>query len=57
MLYEESVIFGKKSFINAKEVLNFVQSLINENKVIKSLTAFHIEMLKFDMQPNFTLFP
>ena len=36
-----SIIFGKGSFLNAKKVLNFIQSLINENRVIKSLTAFH----------------
>ena len=33
-LYEVSIIFGKESFINGK-VLNFIQSLIDKNKVIK----------------------
>ena len=40
-LYEVSIVFRKESFINAKKVLNFIQSLTNEKKVIKSLTAFH----------------
>ena len=40
-LYKVSIIFGKESFINAKKVLNSIQSLINEKKVIKSLMAFH----------------
>ena len=34
-LYEVSIVFTKESFINAKKVLNFIQSLINEKKVIK----------------------
>ena len=38
---EVSIVFRKESFINAKKVLNFIQSLTNEKKVIKSLTAFH----------------
>ena len=38
---EVSIIFRKESFINAKKVLNFIQNLINEKKVIKSLTEFH----------------
>ena len=38
-LYEVSSVFRKESFINAKKVLNFIQSLINERKVIKFLTA------------------
>ena len=37
----QSIVFKKESFINAKKVLNFIQSLTNEKKVIKSLTAFH----------------
>ena len=40
-LYEVSIVFRKESIINAKKVLNFIQSLTNEKKVIKSLTAFH----------------
>ena len=40
-LCEVSIVFRKESFVNAKEVLNFIQSLTNEKKVIKSLTAFH----------------
>ena len=28
-----SIIFGNENFINAKKVLNFIQSLINEKKV------------------------
>ena len=40
-LYEVSIVFRKESFINAKKVLNFIQSLTNEKKVIKSLTALH----------------
>ena len=47
-IYEVSTIIGKESFINAKKVLNFIQSLINENKVIKSLTAFHMFLRYFD---------
>ena len=39
--YEVSLVLRKESFINAKKVLNFIQSLTNEKKVIKSLTAFH----------------
>ena len=41
-LYEVSIVFRKESFINAKKVLNFIQSLTNEKKVINPLTAFHI---------------
>ena len=40
-LYKVSIISGKESFTNAKKVLNFIQSLINERKVIKYLMAFH----------------
>ena len=40
-LYEVGINFGKESFINRKKVLNFIESLINEKKVIKALTAFH----------------
>ena len=40
-LYEVSIVFRKESFINAKKVLHFIQSLTNEKKVIKALTAFH----------------
>ena len=40
-LYEVSIVFRKENFINAKKVLNFIRSLTNEKKVIKSLTAFH----------------
>ena len=40
-LYEVSIVFRKESFINAKKVLNFIQSLTNRKKVIESLTAFH----------------
>ena len=35
-----------ESFINTKKVLNFIQSLINEKKVIKTLTAFPSFALK-----------
>ena len=42
-LYEVSIVFRKESFINAKKVLNFIQSLTNEKKGIKSLTAFHMK--------------
>ena len=45
---EVSTIIGKESFINAKKVLNFIQSLMNENKVIKSLKAFHMFLRYFD---------
>ena len=40
-LNEVSIIFEKESFINAKIVLNFIQSLTNKKKVIKFLTAYH----------------
>ena len=40
-LYEVSIAFRKESFINAKKILNFIQSLTNEKKLMKSLTAFH----------------
>ena len=40
-LYEVSIVFRKESFINAKKVFNFIQSLVNGKKVIKSLTALH----------------
>ena len=40
-LYEVSIVFRKESFINAKKVLNFIQSLTNEKKVIKFLAPFH----------------
>ena len=40
--YKVSIVFRKEIFINAKKVLNFIQSLTNERKVIKSLTASHI---------------
>ena len=40
-LFEVRIIFGKESFINAMKGLNFIQSPINEEKAIKSLTAFH----------------
>ena len=40
-LYKVIVVFRKESFINLKKVLTFIQSLINEKKVIKSLTPFH----------------
>ena len=39
-----SIIFEKGSSLNAKEVLNFMQSLTNEKKVIKSLMEFHIDV-------------
>ena len=29
-LNEVSIIFGKESFVNAKKVVNFIQSFINE---------------------------
>ena len=40
-LYEVSLVIRKESFINANKVLNFIQSLTNEKKVIKHQTAFH----------------
>ena len=40
-LYKVIVVFRKESFINVKKVLTFIQSLINEKKVIKSLMPFH----------------
>ena len=40
-LYDVSIAFRKESFINARKVLNFIQSLKNEKKVIKSLMTFH----------------
>ena len=40
-LYEVSIAFRKESFTNAKKILNFIQSLTNEKKLMKSLTAFH----------------
>ena len=36
-----SIIFEKESFVNAKKVLNLIQSLTNEKKEMKSLTAYH----------------
>ena len=42
-LYEVSIVFRKESFINAKKVLKFTQSLTNEKKVTKSLTALHTQ--------------
>ena len=36
-----SIIFEKESFLNAKKVLNFMQSLTNEKRVINSEKAFH----------------
>ena len=50
-LYEVSIVFRKESFINAKKVLNFIQSLTNEKKVIKSLTAFDTDILTIP-KPN-----
>ena len=41
-LYEVSIVFEKESFINAKKLLNFIQSLTNEKKGMKSLTAFRM---------------
>ena len=35
-LNEVSIIFEKESFINAEKVSNFIQSLTNEKKVMKS---------------------
>ena len=40
-LNKVSIIFEKISFINVKKVLNFIQNLTNEKKVLKSLMAFH----------------
>ena len=37
----EVFFFKKESFINVKKVLNFIQSLTTEKKIIKSLMAFH----------------
>ena len=37
---EVIIVFRKESFINSKKVINFIQILTNEKKVIKSLTAF-----------------
>ena len=33
-LYEVSIVCRKETFINAKKVFNFIQSLINGKKVI-----------------------
>ena len=33
-LSEVSIIFGKESFINAKKVLDFIESLKNDKKLI-----------------------
>ena len=38
-LYKVSIIFGKESFINAKKVLNFIQSLTNEKKSNKAVNG------------------
>ena len=32
--YEVSIVFRKESYIHAKKVLNFIQSLTNEKTVI-----------------------
>ena len=56
-LYEVSIVFRKESFINAKKVLNFIQSLTNERKVIKSLTAFHTTDLFRQLLPKGKYFP
>ena len=37
LYYKVSIVFRKESLINAKKVLNFIQSLTNEKKVIKLL--------------------
>ena len=39
--YAEKVLFLKKKVVNAKKVLNFIHSLINQNKVTRPLTTFH----------------
>ena len=38
-LYKVSIIFGKESFINAKKVLNFIQSFTNEKKSNKAVNG------------------
>ena len=49
-LYEVSIAFRKESFINAKKILNFIQSLTNEKKLMKSLTAFHNQPTNYYQQ-------
>ena len=39
-----SLMHEKESFMHVKKVLNFIQSLTNEKKVIKSLMAFQFDM-------------
>ena len=39
--YTEKVLFLKQKVVNAKKVLNFIHSLINQNKVTRPLTTFH----------------
>ena len=48
----KSIIFEKESFINAKKVLNFVQSLINEMKVIKPASKRRSIILRHTIKPG-----
>ena len=48
---EVSTIIGKESFINAKKVLNFIQSLINEN-LIKSYKVLMKSYKESNKAPN-----
>ena len=49
---KKSIIFEKESFINAKKVLNFVQSLINEMKVIKPASKRRSIILLHTIKPG-----
>ena len=49
---KKSIIFEKESFINAKKVLNFVQSLINEMKVIKPASKRRSIILRHTIKPG-----
>ena len=37
----KGIIFEKECFINTQKISDFIQSLTNKKKVIKSITAFH----------------
>ena len=50
--YEVSIVFRKESYIHAKKVLNFIQSLRNEKTVTKSLTAFHSHFIDRQCQAS-----
>ena len=40
--YKKKVLLSEKKFYKCKESIFLYQSFINEKKVIKTLTAFHI---------------